>query len=458
MEQWLAAGRGKQGRALQGTSPVRYRADVTDWLQFIEGATGIGAWNAREAHVETWVSARLRPTRTSTAPRPNSSPHNRTRRLSALSAFYTYAEQAGHIDSVPFNLLALRTTDLPRTAPLSPRETLYVCIAADDLLPGEQHHGDGGASPHRDRLIAYLMLDGLRPRQITALDLEDLNPTTHTATVLAPKGDGTEHRTLALEVWGAIDGYLPHRKPGHDDGHEPLLTSRAGKRLDSNQTPTTVLRRILGHVPDDFPLPDRVTPDRIALSPSPFTGQTWRKGTQPGEALAYRTTTGTWTTTPADHELPLQLRIQRHLRGINTLPLCTDHPQAEEAGDAEQDAICDRCDERATAWDAFEAMLDATEPACWDWPVPPYDPHQEPAQRFLAFHAGQCAMCGNQPAGDEQHHEDYDTDTRVVRGLLCTTCTAEAAEGGSHWDRYRDRHPATILGLTQTHPWLRGRR
>lgn len=181
-------------------------------------------------------------------PRPNRSPHNRDRRLSALSAFYNYAVNAGHIDTVPLNLAMLRTTELPRTTPLTPREALYVWIAADDLLPGEQHHGAMGATPHRDRLMAYLMLDGLRPRQITALDLEDLNPTTHTAKILVAKGDGTRQRTLSLEVWGALDGYLPHRKPGRDNGHEPLLTSRAGKRLDSNQTPTTVLKRVLGHV------------------------------------------------------------------------------------------------------------------------------------------------------------------------------------------------------------------
>ncbi|WP_329468737.1 tyrosine-type recombinase/integrase [Streptomyces sp. NBC_01431] len=452
MEQWLAAGLGKQGRALQGTSPVRYRTDVESWLRFIESATGIGAFNAVEAHVETWLSARHHPTRAAGTPRPNRSPHNRDRRLSALSAFYNYAVNAGHIDTVPLNLAMLRTTELPRTTPLTPREALYVWIAADDLLPGEQHHGAGGATPHRDRLMAYLMLDGLRPRQITALDLEDLNPTTHTAKILVAKGDGTRQRTLSLEVWGALDGYLPHRKPGRDNGHEPLLTSRAGKRLDSNQTPTTVLKRVLGHVPADFPLPDRVTPDHIALSPSPFTGQTRRKGTQPGEALAYRTTTGTWTTTPADHELPLQLRIQHHLRGIGTLPPCADHPvdQAAPAGD------CAYCDTHAAAWDAFAAMLDDTAPACWDWEVPPYAPYQDPIERFLNFHAGQCAMCGNQPA-QQPHTEDFDADTQHVRGLLCPTCTTEQ-DDSPRWDRYRDRGPAMILGLVQTYPWLRGRR
>ncbi|MFD9630044.1 endonuclease domain-containing protein [Streptomyces violascens] len=455
MEQWLATGLGKQGRALQGTSPRRYRADVKGWLDFIEGVVGIGAWNAREAHVETWLSARLHPTRHG-EPRPNRSPHNRDRRLSALAAFYDYAVKAGHIDTAPIHLVALRTTELPRTTPLTPREMLYIHIAADDLLPGQQHHGDGGPSPHRDRLMAYLMLAGLRPRQITTLDLEDLNPTTHTAKTLFPKGDGTQERTLPLEVWGAIDGYLPHRRPGHDGGHEPLLTSRAGKRLDSNQTPGAVLRRILDHVPADFHLPQRVTPDQLALSPSPFAGGTWRKGSQPGEPLAYRTTAGTWTTTPADHDLDLQLRIQRHLRSLNALPPCAEHPADEpvEPGD------CAPCDDRSAAWKAFDAMLDTAEPHCWTWEVTPYDPHQEPAERFLAFHNRRCAMCGNPPSSETPHHEDHDTDTRHVRGLLCATCTADHNDSptSARWNRYRDRTPATLLGLAQTFPWLRGRR
>ncbi|MFF2143686.1 hypothetical protein [Kitasatospora sp. NPDC058190] len=241
LAQWLAAGFGKHGRALQGTTPTRYEADVRDRLYFTEETTGIGAWNANESTASTWAYApALRPPNPD---RPSRRPlarrvslHNPARRLAALAAFYAYAAGAGHIPEPPFNASALRPapTALPRAAPLTLEQAAALQYAADDILPGRHRRGPYDTAPHRDRLLVHLLLDGLRPRQAVGIDLEDLHEEDphrriRTLTCPAPKGDGTITHQPSREVWQAIADYLPHRVDGRapDTGRRPPCSPAA---------------------------------------------------------------------------------------------------------------------------------------------------------------------------------------------------------------------------------------
>jgi hypothetical protein len=112
------------------------------------------------------------------------------------------------------------------------------------------------------------------------------------------------------------------------------------------------------------------------------------------------------------------------------------------------------------------------EPACWSWPVPTLLPDEKVTQllaqheipphisrgafsgpaaawRFVAFHAGRCAICGNVVGllvVDHRH------GPQTVRGCLCYGCNV--LEGRRDIDlpviaAYRSRHPALILGYDE---------
>jgi hypothetical protein len=81
--------RGKQGRLLQGTSPERYAKHVTDWLGFIEDTVHIGAWRAQPSRFVTWLDVKGDGVRT------------RALRVSAVGAFYAYAQHFGYAQGTP---------------------------------------------------------------------------------------------------------------------------------------------------------------------------------------------------------------------------------------------------------------------------------------------------------------------------------------------------------------------
>lgn len=139
---------------------------------------------------------------------------------------------------------------------------------------------------------------------------------------------------------------------------------------------------------------------------------------------------------------------------------CLAHLTVDER--AEYDAAVSAARQRHEAADA--AFFDS-EPACWSWANMP-DPatwHWEP-EAYLAgrsadiiadargdamiraWQDGRCAIC------DRREHliEDHDHVTGLVRGYLCRGCNIR--EGVYHgaaspFGRYRERHPASMLGL-----------
>ncbi|QDN94913.1 tyrosine-type recombinase/integrase (plasmid) [Streptomyces sp. RLB1-9] len=258
--------RGKQGRLLQGTSTERYAEHVTNWLDFIEDTVHIGAWRAQPSHVVTWLDMKGGKVRT------------RALRVSAVGAFYAYAIQFGHAVATPVHpKMGTGAWNAPRTERLAPGQMELIRWAADRLE---------GKTPERDRLLMYLMLAGLRSRQIIELTVQDLAFEQHrlVATVWQ-KGGGTRPLAFPDEVRAAVKAYLPvrtHRPPQSFEDRGPLLVSRVssrggqgGNRLDSNTTPRTILHATVLVAlacpdPDAPELPPGIKPDMVALSPSPF--------------------------------------------------------------------------------------------------------------------------------------------------------------------------------------------
>lgn len=250
--------RGSKGRLLQGTSPRRYRDDVLAWLAFMD-KVGLDALRATPSHVKTWLDAQGGAVRA------------RARRVSALSAYYAYAMQMGHARANPaVAQLRGRPQDEPNLPQLAPGQMHLIRWGAD------QHTGPTAA---RDRLLMYLMLAGLRSRQITELRLADLHFEQHRLSCdIWQKGGGTRRYAVPDEIRQAVRTYQPERTWRPPASHEesgPLLTTYRGNPLDANVTPAAILRATLAlarHCPDpDAPeLTGRITPDIVAHSPSPF--------------------------------------------------------------------------------------------------------------------------------------------------------------------------------------------
>ena len=260
---WLAEAnpdrRGKEGRLLQGTSPDRYREIVTDWLDFTEGLR-LDPLRAQPSHVKTWLDSR------------GGAVRSRALRQSALSAFYAYAIHFGHAGHDPaLTELRGRPQDEPETPKLTGGQMALLQWGADQLQT---------ETAERDRLFAYLQLAGLRSRQITEFERPGIifEQSGRMIGDVWQKGGGTRRYVFPVEVRAAVRTYLPvrtHKPPKSFEHRGPLLVSYRGNRLDPQTTPATILRQVVAlaraHPDADAPeLPARISPDMVALSPSPF--------------------------------------------------------------------------------------------------------------------------------------------------------------------------------------------
>lgn len=253
LAQWIEADRrGIHGRLFQGTTKDRYEDDVAHWLTFLEGL-GLDAWTATEAHVATWLDAR------------DLAPRSRARSVSALSAFYAYAERLGLVHGSPAaHHLRGQPHKEPSGAVLTSVQTQQLKDCADALT--------GNQAP-RDRLLIYLLLCRLRPRQIIELNVQDLHFEQHRVSAdIWQKGGGTRLTALPRAVGEALLDYRPHRIWSTPDSHNtfgPVLTTYRGHRLDPHVTPAAIVREAARLAPDWLP-PD-LRPDTVAHSPTPFT-------------------------------------------------------------------------------------------------------------------------------------------------------------------------------------------
>ncbi|MCU4750261.1 hypothetical protein [Streptomyces sp. G-5] len=262
LDAWTEAGRGVTGRALAGTSPNRYQADVADWLAHCRHHD-INPYSVTDEEIMHWATTRPGPAGTST------SRHSRERRLTALTGYYTHLRE---------HHLILATPDLRqhRAHTYDGVPGLYKPTPAQrEALTEATAHWTGGQrapQPERDKLLVTAMLCGYRPRQITELDITDHHDDGHHTTLDLPypSGDGTDrHHPAPPRLARAIRTYLPHRKtrtPHSSPHHGPLITSRTGRRLRPEDTPADILRAIATTHEDLAPIAHQLTPDGIAAS------------------------------------------------------------------------------------------------------------------------------------------------------------------------------------------------
>jgi site-specific recombinase XerD len=198
-------------------------------------------------------------------------PRSRARRVSAVGAFYAYAVHFGHALHNPVDPRLSGKAHLSTPRPRLSEGQVHLLRWGADRLDGDY--------AERDRLLVYLMLAGLRPRQVVELDLSGVTFEQHRMTALVwQRGGGLRRTAFPDEVRDLVRAYLPvrtHRGPDSHEDRGPLLVTYRGHRLDLNKTPHDILKIAVAHArscpdPDAPDLPARVNPDMVALSPSPF--------------------------------------------------------------------------------------------------------------------------------------------------------------------------------------------
>lgn len=98
------------------------------------------------------------------------------------------------------------------------------------------------------------------------------------------------------------------------------------------------------------------------------------------------------------------------------------------------------------------------DPACWSWPLPAeagtYEPESNAGYLALILWQGdRCAICGL-AVGGGYLVDDHDHVSALVRGFLCRGCnTREGIHRGPSgtFAKYRERHPASMLGVRFTY-------
>jgi hypothetical protein len=150
-------------------------------------------------------------------------------------------------------------------------------------------------------------------------------------------------------------------------------------------------------------------------------------------------------------------RNERIAVGEREWPTCSRHATDEE--NAEHFAAVIRAREEADR--VILENHQALPVACWSWPVTGEDLERaveargctDPEQAYrLAWklladwQARRCAVCGAR----EDRYLDHSHETGLVRGWLCRSCNISegfADVRGGQFERYRERNPASILGI-----------
>ncbi|WP_399559434.1 hypothetical protein [Streptomyces chartreusis] len=255
LDDWLETG------ALRPSTQVAYRQEVGSWLTWC-AEKGVDPWSFGIEHVAAWADERyLRPY---LANRPFDGPaalafiadqhpeaaKSHDRRVTALTQYYTAAAERQIIRAAP-DLTELRSgVDRDGQPPkqLHPDERDAMLIAV------------GGWGPHnsrnhlRDRLIAYLLLEGIRPGRIVLLDIRHLYPITPSVggtiyEVRAPDDHENVGKpyTLGPITSAALKEYLPkRRKPA--DGVHCLIIGEGGQGVVS-EYPNKIVQQIAATSP-----------------------------------------------------------------------------------------------------------------------------------------------------------------------------------------------------------------
>jgi integrase len=236
LDDWLATG------TLRPSTTLRYRADVTSWLDWCQEA-GVHPYHADIRHVARWCEDRyLRPYldgRPFYGPEAlaylvQTSPEvcgTHDGRITAVTQYYVAAHDRRLVKGVP-NLLDLRAgvdRDAGEPRKLTQDERDAFLSAVGGWGPDQRRHY------LRDRLIAHLLLEGLRPGEVVRLDVRHLYPLPDGTYELRTPDEfenvGPQH-TLGINASEALREYLPARITPADGVHA-LIIGQGGKPIVS---------------------------------------------------------------------------------------------------------------------------------------------------------------------------------------------------------------------------------
>ncbi|MGV9891764.1 hypothetical protein, partial [Streptomyces sp. NPDC003395] len=183
-------------------------------------------------------------------------------RITAVTQYYEAAAAHRLIPAAP-NLTDLRSgldrvPDQPARLTPMERAVFLTCIG----MWGPHH----ARHYRRDRLIAYLLLEGMRPGEIVRLDIRHLYELPDfTYEVRAPDYDfeaiGKKHTLEPLTV-AALKEYLPHR-PRPEDGVHEVILGQGGRPIVSRY-PNMLIRQMAATHPLLADRQPPVTADTIA--------------------------------------------------------------------------------------------------------------------------------------------------------------------------------------------------
>lgn len=230
-----------------------YRQEITSWLDWCE-QTGVNPFHMGIEHVAAWSEHRYlgkvldgRPFTGPDALAWIADHHpdiakSHDRRITALTQYYEAAQTFNIIRLVP-DLTMLRSgvdrdADTPKRLTPMERAVFLTCLG----MWGPDH----ARHYRRDRLIAYLLLEGLRPAEVTRVDMRHLyEMPDFTYEVRAPDYDfeaiGKKHTLEPLTV-AALKAYLPYR-PTPEDGVHALILGQGGRPIVSRY-PNMLIRQI----------------------------------------------------------------------------------------------------------------------------------------------------------------------------------------------------------------------
>ncbi|MGV9278024.1 hypothetical protein [Streptomyces griseosporeus] len=259
---------------LRSSSRIEYEREVTRWLTWCAAQRPpVDPYDCGIEHIAAWAGTYLTD---QLAGRPFDGPdalaHIAThhpaaalthdRRITALTQYYEACKNHGAIRLIP-DLTMLRSgVDRDATPPrrLTPTERamLFYCIG----MWGPQN------ARHylRDRLVAFLLLEGLRPAEVTRVDMRHLYELPDgTWEVRAPDYEyeavGPKH-TLEPLTAAALKAYLPHRiRPA--EGVHALILGQGGHPITTDY-PNKLVRQICSTEPTLAQRQPPVTADTIA--------------------------------------------------------------------------------------------------------------------------------------------------------------------------------------------------
>ncbi|MBE4761774.1 hypothetical protein [Streptomyces caniscabiei] len=247
LDAWL------EGSTLRHTTRDTYRREVTSWLTWCDAARvdpyaidphDVARW-AEQRHLHHVLDGRPFDGPDALAYIAHHHPdvaRSHDKRITALTQYYEAARDHGAI-RIPPDLTLLRSgvdrdAEPPKRLTAMERAVFLTCIGM---------WGPDRARHHlRDRLIAYLLLEGLRPGEVVRLDMRHLYELPdRTYEVRAPDYEfeavGAKH-TLEPLTAAALKSYLPKRlKPA--DGVHAVIIGQGGNPIVSRY-PNMLIRQM----------------------------------------------------------------------------------------------------------------------------------------------------------------------------------------------------------------------